>query len=74
MLRNRDAFREDKAFDQLTEAILERDQPRTTDLFSGMVARDGRSIGDALERRDRGGGAVCTGARATSTSRTVRSR
>ncbi len=48
MLRNRDAFREDKAFDQLTEAILERDQPRTADLFYGMVVRDGRSIGDAL--------------------------
>jgi hypothetical protein len=32
----------------LTEAILERDQPRTTDLFFGMVAREGRSVGDAL--------------------------
>lgn len=48
MLRNRDEFRNDKAFAPLTEAILERDQPRTTDLFYGMVARDGRSIGDAL--------------------------
>jgi hypothetical protein len=47
-LLNRDEIREDKAFDQLTEAILERDQPRTTDLFYGMVAREGRSIGDAL--------------------------
>jgi hypothetical protein len=32
----------------LTEAILERDQPRTTDLFFRMVAREGRSLGDAL--------------------------
>ena len=28
MLRNRDEIREDKSFDQLTEAILQRDQPR----------------------------------------------
>jgi hypothetical protein len=48
MLRNRDDIRNDRAFDQLTEAILERDQPKTTDLFYGMVAREGRSIGDAL--------------------------
>ena len=31
----------------LTEAILERDQPRTTDLFFRMT-RDGHSVGDAL--------------------------
>jgi len=48
MLRNRDEFREDKAFEQLTEAILKRDQARTTDLFYGMIVRDGRSIGDSL--------------------------
>jgi hypothetical protein len=48
MLRNRDEIREDKSFDLLTDAILERDQPRTADLFYGMVARDGRSIGEAL--------------------------
>ena len=48
MLRNRDEIREDKSFDLLTDAILERDQPRTTDLFYGMVARNGRSIGEAL--------------------------
>jgi hypothetical protein len=48
MLRNRDEIREDKAFDLLTDAILQRDQPRTTDLFYGMLARDGRSIGEAL--------------------------
>jgi hypothetical protein len=38
----------DRAVDLLTEAILERDQPRTTDLFHRMVAREGRSIGEAL--------------------------
>jgi hypothetical protein len=48
MLRNRDEFRQDKAFAQLTEAILERDQARTTDLFYGMIVRDGRSIGEAV--------------------------
>ena len=48
MLRNRDEIREDKSFDLLTEAILERDQPRTADLFHQMVVRDGRSIGEAL--------------------------
>ena len=48
MLLTRDQIREDKSFDALTEAILERDQPRTTELFFGMVARDGRSLGEAL--------------------------
>jgi hypothetical protein len=48
MLRNRDEIREDKSFDLLTAAILERDQPRTTDLFYGMVAREGRTVGEAL--------------------------
>jgi len=48
MLRNRDEISEDKSFALLTEAILERDQPRTTDLFHRMVVHDGRSIGDAL--------------------------
>jgi hypothetical protein len=48
MLRNRDKIREDKSFDLLTDAILQRDQPRTADLFHRMVTRDGRSIGDAL--------------------------
>src|SRR5437763_6982063 len=47
MLRNRDEIREDKSFDLLTEAILQRDQPRTADLFYRMV-RDGQSTGDAL--------------------------
>src|SRR6202035_2989364 len=47
MLLNRDEIREDKYFDMLTEAILERDQPRTTDLFFRMT-RDRHSVGDAL--------------------------
>ncbi len=42
------AVREDRFFDQLTDAILERDQPRTTDLCFQMVARHGRSVGEAL--------------------------
>ena len=48
MLLTRDQIRQDKSFDALTEAILERDQPRTAGLFHQMVARDGRSLGDAL--------------------------
>ena len=48
MLRNANDLREDKSFDQLTEAILQRDQPRTADLFHKMIVRDGRSIGEAL--------------------------
>src|ERR1700730_4908803 len=48
MLLNRDEIREDKSFDLLTEAILERDQPRTAYLFHRMVTQDGRSVGDAL--------------------------
>jgi hypothetical protein len=32
----------------LREAILARDQPRTTALFFRMIAREGRSVGDAL--------------------------
>jgi hypothetical protein len=47
MLLNRDEIREDKYFDLLTEAMLERDQPRTTDLFFRMT-RDGHSVGKAL--------------------------
>src|SRR5262245_5172064 len=38
----------DSALNSLTEAILERDQPRTADLFFQMVRREGRSLGDAL--------------------------
>ena len=48
MLMSRETIRQDKAFDALTDAILQRDQPRTTDLFFGMVAREGRSVGEAL--------------------------
>jgi hypothetical protein len=48
MLRNLNDIREDKAFDLLTEAILQRDQPRTADLFHRMIVRDGRSISEAL--------------------------
>ncbi|MGC2200869.1 MAG: hypothetical protein WA633_12085, partial [Stellaceae bacterium] len=47
MLLNLDDIREDKYFDTLTEAILERDQPRTADLFFKMT-RDGHSVGEAL--------------------------
>ena len=38
----------DSSVDLLTEAILQRDQPRTTDLFFRMMKRDGRSLGEAL--------------------------
>jgi len=48
MLASRESFRNDKAFDALTDAILQRDQPRTADLFFGMVAREGRPVGQAL--------------------------
>ena len=44
MLLTREEIRQDKSFGLLTDAILERDQPRTTDLFHRMIARDGRSI------------------------------
>jgi hypothetical protein len=48
MLMTRDQVRQDKAVDMMTEAILERDQSRTADLFFQMVARNGRSLSDAL--------------------------
>ena len=48
MLLSRGEICKDKYFDLLTEAILERDQPRTTDLFYRIVTRDGRPVGDAL--------------------------
>src|SRR6478736_6975161 len=41
-------LRNDKAFDALTSAILDRDQPRTAGLFYRMVTNEGRSIGEAL--------------------------
>ena len=43
MLLTREQICRDKTVDTLTEAILERDQPRTTDLFYQMVKREGRS-------------------------------
>jgi hypothetical protein len=48
MLRSRAEISQDKFFGPLTEAILERDQPRTADLFYRMVSDEGRSIGEAL--------------------------
>src|SRR5262249_62356080 len=38
-----------KSVGLVTEAILERDQPRTTDLFFRMVKREGQSLADALD-------------------------
>src|SRR5262245_7260117 len=43
-----DPVREDQYFDRFTEAILQRDQPRTTELYVEMVRRHKRSTGDAL--------------------------
>lgn len=48
MLMTRDQISQDKSFDMLTEAILDRDQPRTADLFFRMVKRQERSVADAL--------------------------
>src|SRR5499433_2637037 len=48
MLMTRDEMSRDQSFNALTEAILERDQPRTTDVFFRMVAREGRPLGEAL--------------------------
>jgi hypothetical protein len=39
---------QDTNFGALTDAILERDQPRTSDIFHRMVTEQGRTIGDAL--------------------------
>src|SRR5262250_1330136 len=39
----------DRSVALLTDAILERDQPRTTDLFHRMLRREGRSLGEALD-------------------------
>ena len=47
MLQSRDEIRKDKTVDAFTDAILQRDQPRTAELFFNLV-RDGRSMGDAL--------------------------
>ena len=48
MLQSREDIRKDKAVDAFTDAILQRDQPRTAELFFDLVQRDGRSMGDAL--------------------------
>ena len=48
MLMTREAICQDAAVDRFTNAILDRDQPRTADLFFQLVKRDGRSIADAL--------------------------
>ena len=44
MLQSRDDIRRDKAVDAFTDAILERDQPRTAELFFDLIRRDGRSM------------------------------
>lgn len=41
-------LREDRFFDGLTSAILDRDQARTAGIYFEMVAREGRSVSDAL--------------------------
>src|SRR4051794_8857388 len=48
MLMTRQAICQDAAVDRLTNAILDRDQPRTADLFFQLVKKEGRSVGDAL--------------------------
>ena len=47
MLQSRDDIRKDKAVDAFTDAILQRDQPRTAEIFLNLI-RDGRSMGDSL--------------------------
>jgi hypothetical protein len=47
VLLSRQDIRKDKAVDAFTDAILQRDQPRTAALFFDLI-RDGRSMGDAL--------------------------
>jgi hypothetical protein len=48
MLLSRAAISQDKAVGQLTDAILQRDQPRTAELFFQLVKREGRSMGEAV--------------------------
>jgi hypothetical protein len=48
MLLSRADISQDKAVGQLTDAILQRDQPRTADLFFQLVRHDGRSMGEAV--------------------------
>ena len=48
MSQTQDAVRQDKAFNELTNAILERDQLRTADTFFRMVTSEGRSVPEAV--------------------------
>ena len=48
MLQTRDDIRKDKTVDAFTDAILQRDQPRTADLFFKAIRRDGLSMANAL--------------------------
>ena len=48
MLQTADTLRQDKAFDALTAAILDRDPVRTTDTFFRMIRDEGRSIPQAV--------------------------
>ena len=48
MLLTGEQIRRDKSCGPLTDAILARDQARTTDLFYRMVARDGYPLHEAL--------------------------
>lgn len=48
MLETREQLSRDANFGALTEAILDRDQPLTSDIFHRMVVEQGRSVGDAL--------------------------
>ena len=48
MLQTQTAVRQDPAFDALTSAILDRDQPRTAGIFFDMVTKQGRSVPDAV--------------------------
>ena len=41
MLQSRDDIRKDHAVDAFTDAILQRDQPRTAELFFNMVGAMG---------------------------------
>lgn len=47
MLQSREDIRMDEAVDAFTDAILQRDQPRTSEVFLNLI-RDGRSMSDAL--------------------------
>ena len=61
MLQSRDDIRKDNAVDAFTDAILQRDQPRTAELFFNLVR--GRPLdGRRAQRGDGGGGAVRAGA------------